>query len=383
MNYRERILAALRGDPVDFIPWAPRWELFLDAARLDGRLPAKYANWDIFDITRDLGMGIKSNHAPAFRLDLIGVESRQHQDGPDTITEYDTPFGTVRTVFRVTPELLDEAVRGLEVEYLIKGRADYEPVYYLIEHTRVIATPEEHSAHDRLIGGDGLAFPQTGPCPFHKMQREYTGYQQSYYEIVDNLPMIEQLLELLQAQFDEITAVCADSPAPAVEADGNFDIALHPPELFEKWLAKPLRRFGEAMHARGKLFVTHADGQMRNLIEPLMRTGVDVAEAWSPYPQTTLTTAEALGVWRGKVAIWGGLPTPILRASVPPDEFERHFLQFLDEIAPGDRVVIGTGDNFPTDSSFERVRQVTRLVEEHCKYPLRRGSPSGGAVPIS
>lgn len=370
LTYRQRILAALRGEPVDFIPWAPRWELFFDAARLDGRLPPKYAGWDIFDVTRDLGMGIKANRGPLFRLELSGVDVRTRQDGQDTIKEYHTPYGTVRTVFRITPELESEGVRGLEMEYLIKGRADYDPAYYIVEHTKVVPTHEEYAAYDARVGEDGLAFPNAGSSPMHRVQREYTGYQQSYYELFDNLPQVERLAEMLQAQFDEITAICAESIAPAVEADGNYDISLHPPSFFDRWFREPLKRFGDALHAKGKLFVTHTDGQMAGLLQSMLDIGVDVAEAWSPYPQTTLTTADALEVWRGKVGIWGGLATPILREAVSDAEFERYFLHFLREIAPGDRVVIGTGDNFPTDSSLDRVRQVTRLVEEYCRYPV-------------
>jgi hypothetical protein len=270
----------------------------------------------------------------------------------------------------MTRELQSEGVRGLEMEYLIKGRADYDPVYYLLDHTKILPTYEAYAEYERKIGDDGLAYPQAGPCPMHKIQREYTGYQQSYYELMDNLPQVERLAEMLQAQFDDVTRICAESPAPAIEADGNFDISLHPPAFFEQWFLEPLTRFGEAMHARGKVFLTHADGQMRGLLEPVKRTGVDIAEAWSPYPQTTVTTAEAFAVWGDQVGLWGGLPTPVLRASYPADGLERHFLQFLREIAPGRHVVIGTGDNFPTDSSFERVRQVTRLVETYCRYPL-------------
>ena len=61
MNYRERIYAAIRGLPVDHLPWAPRWELFYNAALLDGRMPDRYKDWSFFDVTRDLGMGIKGN----------------------------------------------------------------------------------------------------------------------------------------------------------------------------------------------------------------------------------------------------------------------------------------------------------------------------------
>ena len=370
MTYRQRILAALRGEPVDFLPWAPRWELFFNAAKADGRLPEKYAGWDIFDVARDVGMGIKGNRGTLFTLEMTGVETRVRRDGLDTITEHDTPYGTVRTVVRDTKELLEEGVPGLEMEYPIKSRADYDPVFYMLERTKVVPRHDEWDAYERSVGEDGLCYPQAAASPFHKVQRVYTGYQQSYYEIVDNLPQVERLIEMLQVQFDEIADVCAESSAAAVEADGNYDISLHPPAFFAEWFAKPLTRFGEKMHAAGKLFLTHADGQMRGLLKPVLDVGADVMEAWSPYPQTTVTTAEALAVWRGQAAIWGGLPTPVLREAISDEEFERYFFSFLREIAPGDRVCIGTGDNFPTDSSFERVRQVTRLVSEWCRYPI-------------
>ena len=374
MNYRERIYAAIRGLPVDHLPWAPRWELFYNAAVLDGRLPDRYKGWSFFDVTRDLGMGIKGNRGTLFRLVMDGVEVRTRTEGIDEITEYDTPHGTVRTVFRMPHELQEEGVRGLEVEYLIKGADDYDPVFYMLDHTKVVPAFEEWDAYERSIGNDGLGYPQAGPCPFHKVQREYTGYQQSYLEVVDNLPQVERLCEMLQVQFDQIADICAASPALAVEADGNYDISLHPPAFFDRWLQKPLKRFADKMHAAGKVFLTHVDGQTEGLLERVVSIGTDIAEAWSPYPQTTITTADALKVWRGKVGIWGGLPTPVLRESYPADQFEAHFLQFLREIAPGDKVVIGTGDNFPTDSSWERVRQATRLVEEYGKYPVDPGA---------
>ena len=370
MNHRERILAALRGDPVDSIPWAPRWELFFNAAVLDGRLPERYQGWHIFDVTRDLGMGIKGNRGQLFKIVMEGVEVRERTVGIDTITEYDTPFGSVRTVFRMPPELQEEGVRGLEVEYLIKGSEDYDPVYYMLEHSRVVPTFDTWAEYERSIGNDGLAYPQAGPCPMHKIQREYTGYQQSYLELADNLPQIERLIEMLQVQFDQIADICAACDAPAVEADGNYDISLHPPSFYRKWFQRPLQGFAAKMHAAGKIFLSHVDGQTEGLVELVEQSDIDIAEAWSPYPQTTITTADALKVWQGKVGIWGGLPTPVLRESYPADQFEAHFFSFLREIAPGASVVIGTGDNFPTDSSFERVRQVTRLVDEYCQFPL-------------
>lgn len=64
MTHRERIWAAIRREPMDRIPWASRWELWYQAARLDGRLPEKYRGASFFHPTRALGMGIKGNRGP-------------------------------------------------------------------------------------------------------------------------------------------------------------------------------------------------------------------------------------------------------------------------------------------------------------------------------
>jgi len=44
---------------VDHIPRAPRWDLWYDTALENGWLPEKWRAWNMFDIARDIGMGIK------------------------------------------------------------------------------------------------------------------------------------------------------------------------------------------------------------------------------------------------------------------------------------------------------------------------------------
>ena len=39
MTHRERMLAAIRGEPTDQLPWAPRMDLWYIAQRARGTLP--------------------------------------------------------------------------------------------------------------------------------------------------------------------------------------------------------------------------------------------------------------------------------------------------------------------------------------------------------
>jgi len=42
MTHRERLLAAMRGEPTDRLPWAPRMDLWSIALNSRGQLPEQY-----------------------------------------------------------------------------------------------------------------------------------------------------------------------------------------------------------------------------------------------------------------------------------------------------------------------------------------------------
>src|SRR5690242_18978404 len=130
MTNRERILTALRGGMPDHLPWAPRWELWFNAAAKDGRLPEQYRGWPIFDVRRDLGLGLKANHAPLYKTELRDVEVRVTQrlvdQGTETVTEYLTPVGTIHRVYFVTPELEAIGIGGRVTQPFVKAAEDYD-----------------------------------------------------------------------------------------------------------------------------------------------------------------------------------------------------------------------------------------------------------------
>ena len=56
MTHRERILAAIRGDIPDRLPWVPRLDLWYKANRHNGTLPPEWAELSLPEIARDLGV---------------------------------------------------------------------------------------------------------------------------------------------------------------------------------------------------------------------------------------------------------------------------------------------------------------------------------------
>ncbi len=73
MTHRESILAALRKQPTDCLPWGLRIDYWYKAHAKAGTLPEKYRDSSIWDITRDTGAGIQAHHGRVHREVLENV----------------------------------------------------------------------------------------------------------------------------------------------------------------------------------------------------------------------------------------------------------------------------------------------------------------------
>ena len=54
-----------------------------------------------------------------------------------------------------------------------------------------------------------------------------------------------------------------------------------------------------------------------------MACGVQVVEALTPKPMTSIDVAATRQLWAGRVAIWGGIPSVMLTPTYSDEEFER------------------------------------------------------------
>ncbi|NPV09065.1 MAG: hypothetical protein HPY83_14010 [Anaerolineae bacterium] len=362
MTGRERILAALRFQEVDHVPWAPRWDLWYNAARLDGRLPERYRGWSMYDVARDLGMSIKGYGLRPFWEEVRGMDLHTSTRGDEVLREYRTPHGELTQVERRTPELAAAGVRGRVVKEWITGREDYDAALYLVEHTHIVPQHEEVAAELRAIGEDGVLLAFVRHAPAHLVMREFTGYEGFYYQMQDNPDRLELLIAALDEQQKQVEKVAIDSPAQVIEYDGNYDGGLTPPPIYRRYFLPAHCRLTEAAHQAGKLVATHVDGRNDGLLELILQSGFDIGEAFTPPPMTNLGIADSRRVWGNRVAIWGGLAAIAFSPQFSEEEFEHHVRRALDEGGRG--LVLGTGDNVPTDGLLERVRRVPHIIAE-------------------
>jgi hypothetical protein len=61
----------------------------------------------------------------------------------------------------------------------------------------------------------------------------------------------------------------------------------------------------------------------------------------------------------------------LLEESMPDAEFEAFMRGLLNEIAPGDRFILGVSDTTPPDAKFERLLRITEMVREQGELPMK------------
>lgn len=371
MNHLERAVAAMKGLPVDHIPFIARMDLWYSYHSNGKTLPERYRDMSLWDIQRDLGIGIFGFSAwdiSFYRQEYKDILVEKYTDGGANVTKYETPYGTLVCRDSMAEELKEAAGTGARVEYPFKTEADYDALQFLFEHTEVSENYEVYNAFIESIGTDGLALPFTGHLPAHQLMLNYLGYQQFYLEMNDHPSRIEKLIEALTEQQRRILKLVRDVPVPAVEVGANYDEEMTPPPVFDAYFAPFYREAKQILDDR--MMVVHGDGEMRKLLYSLAECGIDVVEALTPKPMTSIDIADTRRVWQDRVCMWGGLATVILTSAFSDLEFEEYLNRLFQDISPGNRFILGFGDNVPTDALLERIVAVAEFWKERGTYPI-------------
>ncbi|MCG3189021.1 MAG: Glutamate mutase sigma subunit [Burkholderiaceae bacterium] len=386
-THKSRILAALRGQEVDRVPYVPRLDLWYLANSFSGTLPKPYANTPQNDIARAEGWSVYFRFADNL-LDAeqqkmylhrgIGVfgtrdtvydfvlprdiEVRVQRDNGRITVEYHTPLGKVSTTM-----FYDEASQKLGItspmiiDHLIKSPADYPAACWLFEHMDVVPNFARFERWQREeLRDDGVAVAQgyMGASPVHQIQRDLIDPTQFFFHYTDHNANLMELAARLEPLFDKALRICTESPAEVVWWGANYDDMLTYPPYFEREISPWVGKAARALAARGKLLLGHCDGENEGLMDLVRDSGMHIAESICPAPMTKISLAEYYRRWSSRLTLWGGIPSTIVLAETSDADFEAYMSQLFQAIAPGRRMLIGIADQVPPGAIFARLQRI-------------------------
>lgn len=389
MTHRERMLATIRGEPADQIPWAPRMDLWSIAQRARGTLPPELAGLNTAQLAdalgigchawrcdctlprgpRDLllrGLGLDNHPDYPYRVEVQGlpVDFSQKADGIRTIVH--TPAGDVDMQLELTPEM---ARNGISVPFVqsfpLRPAENLEAVAQLFDHLEVVPTPGAYAAFQQRIGDRGLAVAG-GPIsasPMQLIMHELMPTEEFFYWYADERDQLRQLARRMTPLFESVLSALCKCDAEAVFWGANYDQDLTWPPFFQEEIAPWLKRAAGALHAAGKLLLTHCDGENRKLLPYYPACGFDIAESVCPAPMTQCTLAQLRAGFGPKTTVWGGIPSVVLLDSqMSAAAFEAYLDELFGALGTGERLILGVSDNVPPDANLARMEAIKQRI---------------------
>ncbi len=238
MTERERVLAAIRGEVPDRLPWLPRLEFWRRAKLRDGTLPAKLRSLDLVELAKKLGVGCYQV-VPDFtdwesetdmadqalglcRLPVLvyentleGVDRKVSRSGGETIVEYHTPAGSIRTRTVFTEQMLAAGASiPWTMEHAIQKPEDFEVVGYIFSHLKVEPRLEGYLARREQVGERGIvvAFLCGTACPMHHIMKELMPIDQFFFALHDYPEKVEKLVEQMEPCYQRMKEIAPTLP---------------------------------------------------------------------------------------------------------------------------------------------------------------------------
>ena len=389
MTHRERILTAIRGEVPDRLPWVPRLEFWHRAHLRQGTLPSEFRALTLAEITDRLGVGYYSSVPDMtdttnddamvdralgiFNLPVLpygvtfqDVDRRVIRRGRETVVEYHTPLGSIRTVTVFTEEMLDAGASTPWIaEHAIREPGDFDIVGYIFSHLKIEPQWKGYLERRAEVGERGLAvgYLLGTACPMQHIMKDLMPLEQFFYALHDYPEKVLRLAEQMEPLYQHVKEIGANSPAEVLLLGGNYDDSITYPAFFEKYILPPLRDYAEALHGKGKYLMTHTDGENRQLLALYLRSGFDVADSVCPYPMTRCRLEEIRAALADRITIWGGIPSTLLcSTSTSEDEFRRSIEQLKERYDGESHFILGVSDMVTADADWERVRYITEKV---------------------
>ena len=129
------------------------------------------------------------------------------------------------------------------------------------------------------------------------------------------------------------------------------------PELWRKFIKPRWARVYEAVHAKGKLVISHCCGSTDGIMPDIIEMGLDVLESVQPEP-TGMNPYELKKKWGDKITFWGGLGSQSTIPYGTPDEIKAEVRRLCKEMGRGGGYILAPAKPLQPETTAENAAAV-------------------------
>ncbi len=360
MTSKERLIAAMSGDPYDHPPFAPFLAYFWEAQPEPVRSRGRRA------FLREIGADMLWRGAPsAIDHQTPGLEVNVSRRNGWTKVVYETPVGSLSEEYA-------ESVEG-NTRYLTR-HAVTDPDHYKIlawieEHTRLIVDPSRAREHLAADGSEGVSLgipihtrhPGLLKTAFQQLVEHWVGTEQLTYDLFDRPEIVDAVLKPMCERNRE--AVELSSELDEYDYFLTFEDSStqnYSPEMYSTYIAPEIGDWQAILSRTGKRYVQHACGHLSGILDAISSQGIWGVESLSP-PQTgDVSLREVRDRCGGSFGVVGGME-PVKMIDLTEEELPAYVESVLAENGGG-RLVLANADSLPPQITVGKLRTIADHV---------------------
>lgn len=345
MTPRERVLRALKGEAVDFVPFTCYTGLLRR-----GATERKLRNEGLALVDRTT---VFSSSSPGITTERVNYEEEGRLFVRETVR---TPVGEVSQTWRTGGGYGS----SLRCEFPIKEADDYRTVRFMIENVRYAPAWGNWPRAQRLMCDDGVVIANLPYTPLQEMLINLMGAERFAVDLHERPDDFFSLYELLARRRRELHEMAAESPADIFIYGDNVTAEMMGRERFERYCIPFYDGLAAAVHPRGAMVGSHLDGKMRVLLESVARSDLDFVEAMNPSPDGDVSVAEAKGAWKDRT-VWMNFPSSLHLA--PTKKIAEWLTEMLAETSPSRGIIVGITEDVPEEVWESSMTTILRTLK--------------------
>ena len=393
MSPKDRIIAALRGEKTDCLPFIPRMDIWYNANKYNHTLPERFKHATLREITDELGWGYHSiipdfkdfrmeegdldvglgiyhlNKTP-YHIELHNIKrtARRSSDGK-LYVEYDTPKGKLSTCVCHDQSMVEAGITLYVIlEHALKGPEDFPAMMYILQNAEVVSQYDAFAYYQKEYVGDrgvAVALSAMFASPVHYLVKELMAMDDFYYTLTDEPEIFEAFEEAAAPFCEQLFQAALDSPAEIILSGANYDASITSPPMFQSYVTPYLKRQAEMLHERGKYLATHTDGENTGLLPLYLESCIDIADSICPSPMTKISLEDTRKLFGDQITIWGGVPSTSTLESIMDDyTYEKYIDDMFSKLGSGKHLILSVADTVPPAAKFERLEYLARKCRE-------------------
>jgi len=323
---------------------------------LRGTMPEKYRHLTHTGLHKALGAALPVHNYHWLDVSWDGVDHATESRGAESVERWRTPHGELVRRKRLA---VDDGSWAI-VEHPVKSTAHFEAVADVYKSRRLEARPGRVEKLAARIGDAGFQDIVLNRSPVGALVHDWIGMEEFVYLLFDNRREVARLVEKIEPAFLDVVRLAAEMPARVVILGDNLDENLMAPPVFAEFGLPYYRKVADILHARGKYFSCHMDGNIKRLLPLLCESGLDIYDGCTPEPMNNYTLEDLRAGLGDRMHAFCGVPSTFFVQNLADEVILDYARRIIDTLGP--KVILNVGDILPINGDIEQVARVAEMV---------------------